>query len=193
MTRIALYDHFKYPYDRISWPCRMWSLESLLHRFNWIPELYPSYPRAFKTMLDNVLAFLSPWFRHRRNMMHTFANKNDSKLLDWNRNKVCVRTRDENQEYYELQSRLLGARLCKTVYVGKDGKHENLFLLQAAAFMGAPSDEWSGLTQKTETVCETKLCLTKRQCQAFLDEMVAKTANLDWWEPDGEKGDENAQ
>jgi len=173
-------------YQLPCFPTRWWRPKELFNRFNWIPNVYPSYPRGMLDLFDNIMVFLTPWYRFRRAMLQTFINPNDGKLLSSNRKSAELRTRTEDTVYYTLQFGLAKARLLKTVYVDREsGKSCNMFIDWALRALGGEPDR--ELTEKTETT-DLGVCLTRKQCQRALDKIVELSPDLDWF--DYEEGQE---
>lgn len=173
-------------YQRPFFPTRWWRPKELFNRFNWIPGVYPSYPRGMLDLFDNIMVFLTPWYRCRRNMMKTFIVCNDGKLLNHYRKSAELRTRTEDAVYYTLRFGLAKARLLKTVYVDREsGKPQNIFIDWALRTLGGESDR--ELLEKTETT-DLGICLTRKQCQRALDKITELSPDLDWY--DYEEGQE---
>lgn len=183
--KIKLWTDYKDYYAPITWPGKYLLSHPGEWRFSLDPHCYPSLTCWAPTLWNNVMKFLTPWNRIRRCMLDTFASRNGMKLLDDNRKFVYLRTRDENQRYYCLELCWFGARLTETQYVDDNDTPQNLFMYAIPLAFG--QDDGSRLKEKTAIVCKTRFCMTRNQCQKFLDEIVEKTKDkIDWW-PDKEE------
>jgi len=176
------YEHVYFPPKFIFKRLGYW-----LDRDLWTFHCSPSFVGWIPDVWNNILVFLTPWLKNRRNMMYTFINENCGKLLNSKRNRALIRNRKENLYYYEMKSGLFGVKLVRLQYLDSKGESQSLFL-NALAQMFSDDEEESKIVKTDKVVlCKRWGCFTKKACQEFLDEAVEKTPDLEWWERD-EKG-----
>jgi len=172
--------NWKCHYNSISLPYKWWKFESLFDRMNWAPGLYPGYLSALKEAFDNVMVFLTPWYKPRRDLLSSFMNPNSGKLLDSNRKSLCIRTRGYTTAYYTLTCGFLTAKLIREVYVDKDtGKSCNMFITAVCCGLGDQEPPKID-TQRKEI--PLGFILTRKQCQKALDRAVDASPDLEWFD-----------
>lgn len=166
-------------------PRGWWRLRKLTDRWNWIR--WNGYPQTIKCKWNNLLVWLTPWFRPWRHLLHTFSNKNSMKLLDDNRNFAYLRTHCENQYYYTLRKRwLFWAELEEKRFVDTkdDGRPINAFLAGMVSWSKkmSPYEVKEQYKEQKRILCRG-FVLTKKGCQKMLDKIVGVTKDkIDWFE-----------
>ena len=171
-------------YESVWPPYRWWSLRSLFDKLNWC---FPGngYRQAIPALWNNLMVFLTPWYRPFRQLMSTFANENDMKLLDYSRYYTHLRTRGERQRYYTLRRRrLLWAELEEMRCVDtRTGEPVNVFGAGMLAFFrGDTVEETEARYREERDVVCRGFIMTKAGCQRMLDRIVGLTeGKIDWF------------
>lgn len=181
-------------YEPVFPPHKWWTWGALTDSYNWC---FPGngYRQAIPAIWNNVILFLTPWYRPFRQLLSTFRSKNGMKLLGDGRNYTFLRTRDYNQFYYTLRKRwLFWAELEEMVYIdNKIGKQVNAFGAGISAFIsGATVEETEERYDERRRVVCRGFIMTRRSCQRMMDRIVALTDDkIDWYFPENKEYDDS--
>ena len=93
----------------------------------WDIHISPSFPNAFLRLWNNIMVFLTPWYRIRFKFLKGFMNCNSSKALSSNRYYSYVRNRVKEIAYYTLTFTGFHYKLTKIVLRDAEGRHGNIF------------------------------------------------------------------
>lgn len=121
---------------------------------------FPPKMRVLKDLWNNLMIFLTPWLKWHRVLLGAFINRNDGWPITWNRKSAWLSVPKSNRCYC-LETGLFGAKL---------------FHLHPTSW---PAND--GTPYSKDLAASKRLCITKKQCQAFLDEVVAKTKDCIYW------------
>lgn len=135
----------------------------------WDPNVHPSWASAIRTAWNNIMQFLTPWYRPRRALLDVLINRNDMKLLSCDRKSAYLRTRDRDVKYLDVQCGWFGAKVSIIRFVDPDtGSGVRTFLC--------------GLDETVKEVrhVTTGPCLTWGQCDRLYTRVVEKTPELGW-------------
>lgn len=173
-------EKYKNSYELISLPYKWWSPSQLFDRFNWKPDCWPSYLTSLKAIYNNVLVFLTPWYKPRRDLLSSFMNPNGGKLLESDRKSLYIRTRGYTTAYYTLTCGFLTAKLTREVYIDEaTEKSCNLFITAICCGLG---DKEPPKINTLKKEIPLGFILTRKQCQKALDRAVDASPDLEWFD-----------
>ncbi len=162
---------------------------------SWDKDIYPSFPKAFGAVFNNVLIFLTPWYRIRRKFLNGFINCNGSKLLDNDYCSAYVRNRASECAYYDLEFCGFHYRLTKKILRDDEGNSCNGFLVGISlAFSDKSSDEKK---KEADSYVEEKSFVCSgwvwgwQSAVRELNKIVSLTPDLGWYShSEFDKGEE---
>ena len=190
--KIKVYQKRKERYEPLFPPYRWWHWRSITDRYNWC-FAGNGYRQVIPALWNNVIQFLTPWYRPFRRLLSTFCNKNGMKLLSDSRNHTFLRTRDENQFYYTLRKRwLFWAELEERVCIDKkSGEQVNAFGAGISAFVsGATVEETAERYEERKKILCHGFIMTRRSCQRMMDRIVELTdSKIHWFDPEDSNND----
>lgn len=140
----------------------------------WDRSASPSYADALSTLWDNLLTWLTPFYRPRRALLSALANDNDTKLLSMDRKSVYMRNRRQDCTYCRVECgfRQVTVRLIRYVDV-KSGVGVCTFL------------QGTDGTRLEERIVWRGPCLTWAECDRIYDAVKRVTPELDWFIKEG--------
>lgn len=130
---------------------------------------------------DTAVKWLTPHLANARRLLYICVEDNGTKLLHETANYFYIRTRDENQYYFEGKVNLLGkVTITRTQWVDSKGDAKNLFLYGIVhGLCGKPEKEEEKPVPQTAEVFNGYV-LTKRQ---LLDAVESVTRHEEFgWE-----------
>ncbi len=153
---------------------------------NWSRCVTPSFPHAFKAIINNILIFLTPWYRIRRKFLNGFINCNGSKLLDNDYCSAYIRNRKEECAYYTLTFTGLYYKLVKKVIRDKEGVASNGFAAGVTLALDPNKteeekrEEADSYTEEKKVVC-TGWVFGFESAVKELNKIAFLTQDLEWW------------
>lgn len=137
--------------------------------YAWDRSLSPSWGCAFDAICNNVLQFLTPFYRPRRALLRDVIERNGMKLLDNDRKSCYLRNRKSDCVYCEVTCGFFTATAKTIRYVDRnDGNGVCTFL------------EGTENADKEERIVAHGPCLTWKQCDRLFDTIVRATPELEW-------------
>ena len=162
---------------------------------SWDKDVFASFPRAFRAILNNIFIFLTPWYRIRRKFINGFINCNDSKLLDCNFCSAYVRNREQDCAYYRLTFTGFHYKLVKTVLRDGEGKASNRFVVGLCTAFSNKSDEEKKKELDSYQEEHTKICsgwvFGWNSAVYELNKIACLTPDLEWFSKKNLKMDDN--
>lgn len=151
----------------------------------WDSHITPSFADAFSNLWNNVIVFLTPWYRIRFKFLEGFTNCNGSKALSGNRYYSHVRNRVEEMAYYTLTFTGFHYKLIKMVLRDAEGRHSNAFLSGISIALSDKSEEEKqkeieSYKEEFSTVC-TGWVFGWRSAVRELNKIVKLTPDLQWF------------
>ncbi len=138
--------------------------------YAWDRSVSPSYADALSTLWDNLLTWLTPFYRPRRALLSALANDNDTKLLSMDRKSVYMRNRRQDCTYCQIECGFRQATVRLIRYVDtKSGAGVCTFL------------QGTDGTRREERIVWRGPCLTWAECDRIYDAVRRVTPELDWF------------
>lgn len=164
----------------------------------WSKDVSPSFPHAFKAVVNNVMVFLTPWYFIRRKFLNGFINCNGSKLLDNDYCSAYIRNRKAECAYYTLTFTGFHYRLVKKILRDKEGDASNGFMAGITLALDSnkteeeKQEEIESYTEEKTVVCSGWVFGWDSAVKE-LNKVAYLTQDLEWWSYTAWKNSEDAK